>query len=178
MSSVPRLSGSMAIRYRELGKRKAAASTLPVTESVSPVMTSSFGTTTISPAEAEAISLVSRPHMRYRCAKRSDLRVRAHTSSRPGLIVPAKTLINERRPICGSLSDLKTNTTGRSSPGSILSFSPLTRGTGPKSTGSGKYSATLFMKEITPSSRTHEPANTGIKMRSQIALCIRPSSSS
>ncbi len=47
--SVPRSSGSIAVRYRELGNLNAAASTLPVT-SVSPVMASSFGTTTISPA--------------------------------------------------------------------------------------------------------------------------------
>ena len=64
LSSVPRLSGSMATWYRELGKRNAAASTLPVTDSVSPAMAEILGTTTMSPAMALWTSVMSRPTIR------------------------------------------------------------------------------------------------------------------
>ena len=49
----------MATRYREFGKRNSAASTLPVTESVSPVMASSFGTTHTSPDATDFMSCMS-----------------------------------------------------------------------------------------------------------------------
>ena len=50
LSSSERFSASMAMRYWELGNANAAASTLPVTDRVSPVSALSLGTTMMSPA--------------------------------------------------------------------------------------------------------------------------------
>ena len=106
------------------------------------------------------------------------MRVRALVSSMPGVMVPARTLRKERRPFCGSLRDLKAKTTGRSSSSEMSSCSPLTSGMRPKSAIVGNHATAASMKEMTPSSRTQLPENTGTKTRSRMALASRPSSSS
>ena len=62
---------------------------------------------------------------------RSPLRVRAFTSSMPGVSVPVSTLRKLMRPCCGSFRVLKTKATGRSSSDEILSVSPSTSGISP-----------------------------------------------
>ena len=53
----------MAMRYWLLGNWKAAASTLPETDSVSPVSAEILVVTMMSPASALPTSVISRPHM-------------------------------------------------------------------------------------------------------------------
>ena len=104
--------------------------------------------------------------------------MRAHISSQDGAIVPARTFTNESRPFCASLSDLKTNATGRVSSGEMSSSSPLISGIRPKSLMLGNHSSIALRSDVTPSSRTQAPANTGTNVRATKALPKRFSSSS
>ena len=82
-----------------MGNGSGAMAMLPLSESVSPVRVStSFGTTTMSPAIALFTGVVSLPFITHTWPRRSFLPVRAFSSSRPGTSVPESTFTKLKRP--------------------------------------------------------------------------------